>query len=92
MPVFTGSGVAIITPFHKDDYSVNYDAFADIIEDQIAKGSDAIVVCGSTGESATMTEEEHVQVCKFCVEQVRGRLPVVAGSGSNDTRVAIQLS
>ncbi|MBO5999778.1 MAG: 4-hydroxy-tetrahydrodipicolinate synthase [Lachnospiraceae bacterium] len=92
MAVFRGSGVAIVTPFKKDDLSVNYDAFADIIEDQIEKGSDAIVVCGSTGESATMTEQEHVEVCKFCVEQVRGRIPVVAGSGSNDTRVAIQLS
>ena len=92
MPVFRGSGVAIVTPFHKKDLSVNYDAFADIIEDQIEKGSDAIVVCGSTGESATMTEQEHVEVCRFCVEQVKGRIPVVAGSGSNDTRVALQLS
>ncbi len=93
MSVFTGSAVAIITPFKKDaPYEVNYDAFADIIDDQIARGTDAIVVCGSTGEAATMTEKEHLEVCKFCIEYVNHRVPVIAGTGSNCTRTAMELS
>lgn len=93
MSVFKGSAVAIVTPFHDDEtMSVNYDAFADLIDDQIERGTDAIVVCGSTGEAATMTEEEHLQVCKFCVEHVRHRVPVIAGTGSNWTKTAIDLS
>ncbi len=91
MSVFKGSAVAIITPFHADE-SVNYEAFADLIEFQIAGGTDAIVVCGTTGESATLSEEEHIEVCKFCVDQVKGRVPVIAGTGSNSTRTAIDLS
>lgn len=93
MSVFKGSAVAIVTPFHDDaDRTVNYDAFADFIDFQIENGTDAIVVCGSTGEAATMTEEEHVQVCKFCAEHVAHRVPVIAGTGSNCTKTAIQLS
>lgn len=93
MSVFKGSAVAIITPFHDDaDKTVNYDAFADFIDYQIDNGTDAIVVCGSTGEAATMTEEEHLQVCRFCIEHVNHRVPVVAGSGSNCTKTSIYLS
>ena len=89
MAVFKGSAVAIVTPFKETDQSVNYDAFADIIDYQIDHGTDAIVVCGSTGEAATMSEEEHLQVCKFCIDHVKGRVPVIAGTGSNNTAHAI---
>lgn len=93
MSVFKGSAVAIVTPFHDDpDKTVNYDAFADFIDFQIENGTDAIVVCGSTGEAATMTEEEHLKVCKFCIEHTNHRVPVIAGSGSNCTRTAVALS
>lgn len=92
MAVFKGSAVAIVTPFRESDQSVNYDAFADIIDYQIDNGTDAIVVCGSTGEAATMTEEEHLQVCKFCIEYTGKRVPVIAGAGSNWTRTAVDLS
>lgn len=92
MPVFRGSAVAIVTPFHEEDESLNFDAFADIIDYQIENGTDAIVVCGSTGEAATMTEEEHMQTVKFCIDHVRRRVPVIAGTGSNCTRTAIHLS
>lgn len=93
MSVFKGSAVAIITPFHDDpEKTVNYDAFADFIDYQIENGTNAIVVCGSTGEAATMTEQEHLQVCKFCIEHVNHRVPVIAGSGSNCTKTAQQLS
>lgn len=92
MSVFKNAAVAIVTPFKEDDYSVNYDAFADLIDFQIDNGTDAIVVCGSTGEAATMTEQEHLDVCKFCIDHVRGRVPVIAGSGSNCTATAVSLS
>ena len=91
MAVFTGAGVAIVTPFH-DDGSVNYDKFAEIIEEQIAQSTDAIIVCGTTGESACLSEEEHVDVIRFCIERVNKRIPVVAGTGSNCTETAIHLS
>lgn len=91
MAIFTGAGVAIVTPFHEDG-SVNYEKFAEIIEEQIAGGTDAIIVCGTTGESACMSEDEHVEVIKFCVKTVNGRLPVVAGAGSNCTETAVKLS
>ena len=91
MAVFTGAGVAIVTPFHEDG-SVNYDKFAEIIEEQIAGGTDAIIVCGTTGESACLSEEGHVDVIKFCIERVAHRIPVVAGTGSNCTETAIHLS
>lgn len=93
MSVFKGSAVAIVTPFHDDaEKTINYEAFADFIDYQIEQGTDAIVVCGSTGEAATMTEEEHLAACKFCIEHVNHRVPVIAGSGSNCTRTAVALS
>ena len=91
MSIFVGAGVAIVTPF-KEDGSVNYDKFAQLIEFQIENGTDAIIVCGTTGESSTLTHEEHLAVIKFCVETVKGRIPVVAGTGSNCTQTAVYLS
>ena len=87
---FTGSGVAIITPFDGD--KTNYEAFGEIIEQQINGGTDAIIVCGTTGEAATMPDEEHLGAIKFTVEKVGGRVPVIAGTGSNDTSHAVYLS
>ena len=92
MSVFKGSAVAIITPFTADGRAVNYDVLAEIIDDQIAGGTDAIVICGSTGEAATMTEMEHVEAIKFTVEYTKKRVPVIAGTGSNSTETAIWLS
>lgn len=91
MAVFTGAGVAIVTPFH-EDFSIDYEAFAKLIEYQIANSTDAIVVMGTTGESATTSVEEHVEAIRFCVETVKGRVPVIAGTGSNATDTAIYLS
>lgn len=91
MAIFTGAGVAIVTPFHANG-EVNYEKFAELIEDQIAGGTDAIIVCGTTGESSTLTHEEHLDVIKYCVEKVAGRIPVVAGTGSNCTETAVYLS
>ncbi len=87
---FTGSGVAIITPF--DGYTTNYDALGEIIEDQIKNDTDAIIICGTTGEASTMPDAEHLAAIKFAVEKVNGRIPVIAGTGSNDTQHAIYLS
>lgn len=91
MAVFTGAGVAIVTPF-KENGEVNYEKFAELIEYQIQGGTDAIIVCGTTGESSTLTHEEHLDVIKFCAQQVAGRIPVVAGTGSNCTETAVYLS
>lgn len=91
MSVFTGSAVAIVTPF-TEDKQVNYPAFAKLIEFQIEKGTDAIVVCGTTGEASTLTHEEHLDCIRFCVEKVAGRVPVIAGTGSNCTETAIYLT
>jgi len=91
MSVFTKAACAIVTPF-KEDLSVNYDVFAQLIDFQIENGTDAIIVCGSTGEAATMTEQEHLDVCKFCIDYTKKRVPVIAGSGSNCTETAIHLS
>ena len=91
MAIFTGAGVAIATPFRQDG-SIDYDEFDRLIEYQIENGTDAIIVCGTTGESATMTEEEHVQVVKHCIRRVDHRVPVVAGAGSNATATAVELS
>ncbi len=91
MAIFTGAGVAIVTPFHEDG-SVNYEKFAGLIEFQIANGTDAIIVCGTTGEASTLSHEEHLEVIGYCVKQVAGRVPVVAGTGSNCTETAIYLS
>ena len=91
MSIFTGAGVAIITPFNEDG-SINFDAFGEIIEEQIAGSTDAIIVCGTTGESSTMDDDEHVSAIKYCVEKVAGRVPVIAGTGSNCTREAVNIS
>ncbi|MCM1154357.1 MAG: 4-hydroxy-tetrahydrodipicolinate synthase [Roseburia sp.] len=91
MAIFEGAGVAIVTPFHKDG-SVNFEKFAELIEDQITGGTDAIIVCGTTGESSTLTHEEHLEVIRYCIEKVDGRIPVVAGTGSNCTKTAVYLS
>lgn len=93
MAVFKGSAVAIITPFHDDaEKTVNYDAMAELIDYHVANGTDAIVVCGSTGEAATMTEEEHLSVCKFVIDYTKHRIPVIAGSGSNCTATTVKLT
>ena len=90
-PIFTGAGVAIITPMNQDG-SVNYDEFAKFIDFQIENGTDAIVVCGTTGESSTLRVVEHNEAIKWCVKYVNGRVPVVAGTGSNSTACAIEIS
>lgn len=89
-PVFTGAAVAIITPF-KDD-KIDYKALGKIIDHQIENKTDAIVICGTTGEASTLSDEEHVEEIAFAVERVNGRVPVIAGSGSNDTSYAVWLS
>ncbi|MGN0165178.1 MAG: 4-hydroxy-tetrahydrodipicolinate synthase [Lachnospiraceae bacterium] len=91
MSIFTGSGTAIITPMNADG-SVNYDSFGEMIEFQIANGTDCIVVCGTTGEASTLTHEEHIETIRYCVDKVAKRIPVIAGTGSNCTETAIYLS
>lgn len=91
MAIFTGAGVAIVTPM-KADGAVDYEAFSKLIEFQIENGTDSIIVCGTTGEASTLSHEEHLDVIKYCVEVVAGRIPVVAGTGSNCTETAIYLS
>ena len=88
--VFTGAATAIITPFRNG--KVDYEAFARLLEWQIEKGIDALVVCGTTGEASTLTDEEHREVIRFAVEKVAHRVPVIAGTGSNDTDYAIDLT
>lgn len=90
-PVFTGAAVAIITPMYADG-SVNYEELGRIIDDQIAHHTDAIVICGTTGESPTLDHEEHIECVRYAVQKAAGRVPVIAGTGSNDTRYAVQLS
>lgn len=91
MSIFTGAGVAIITPMN-EDLSVNFEELKRIIDDQIANGTDSIIICGTTGEASTLTHEEHLECIKVAVEHVNGRVPVVAGTGSNCTATAIYLS
>lgn len=88
--IFTGAATAVVTPFAKD--GVDYQSFGAIIEQQIAGGIDALVIAGTTGEAATLSHEEHCQCIRFAVEQVAGRVPVIAGTGSNDTAYGIDLS
>jgi len=88
--IFTGAAVAIITPF--DENGIDFESFGKIIDDQIEGGTDAIVVCGTTGESATMPDAEHLSAIEYCVKRVAGRIPVIAGTGSNDTKHCIELS
>lgn len=89
--IFKGSGTAMITPFSEDD-SINYEEIERIIENQIENGTDAIIACGTTAESATLTEQEHLDVIKFVIEKVKGRIPVIAGTGSNDSKFCLELS
>ena len=85
MSIFTGAGVAIITPM-KENGDVNFEKFGEIVEEQIAGNTDAIIVCGTTGEASTLTHEEHLACIKFVVEKVNKRIPVIAGTGSNCTK------
>ena len=91
MAIFKGAGVAIITPMHEDG-SVNYEKLEEILEYQIANSTDAIIICGTTGESSTMTHGEHLKTIKFTIDKVAKRVPVIAGTGSNCTETAIMLS
>ena len=89
--IFTGSGVAIVTPMN-NDLTINYEKLGELIDWQIENGTGAIIICGTTGESSTMGDEEHVECFRYTVERVAGRVPVVAGAGSNDTAYAVWLS
>lgn len=89
--IFRGSGVAVVTPM-REDFSIDYEKLGELIDWQIAEGTDSIVICGTTGESTVMTDEEHVKCIQYAVERTAGRVPVVAGCGSNDTAYAIWLS
>ena len=89
--IFTGAGVAIVTPMNPDG-SVNYERYRELVEWQIQNGTDAIISCGTTGESSTLDHEEHIEVMRAAVEQAAGRVPVISGTGSNDTRYCIELS
>lgn len=89
--IFTGAGVAIVTPMNQDG-SINYEKLGQLIDFNIDNGTDAIIICGTTGESATMTDEEHVEAIRYTVKKVNKRVPVVAGTGSNDTAYAVKLS
>lgn len=90
MTLFKGSGVAIVTPFDND--GINFNRLGELIEWHISQNTDAIIICGTTGESSTMSEEEKKSAIKFAVEKVNGRIPVIAGTGSNNTKHAIELS
>ena len=91
MSIFTGAGVAIVTPFNPDG-SINYNKLEELIDFQCNNGTDSIIICGTTGESPTLSELEHVEVIKKAVEFTKGRVPVIAGTGSNATYTAIELS
>ncbi len=91
MAVFTGAGVAIVTPFNADE-SINYDKLDELIDYHCENGTDSIIICGTTGESATMTEEEHMECVKFAIDRAKGRIPVIAGTGSNCTKTAVDMS
>ena len=89
--IFRGAGVALVTPMNAD-YSINYNKFAELIEMQIAGKTDALVIAGTTGEASTLSDDEHVEVIRFAVEQTKGRVPIIAGTGSNDTAYAVELT
>ncbi|NBH35020.1 4-hydroxy-tetrahydrodipicolinate synthase [Clostridiaceae bacterium] len=91
MAIFEGAGVALVTPFGADG-EVNYNKLEELLEEQIAGGTDAIISCGTTGESSTMSHEEHLDVVRFTCQVVKNRIPVIAGTGSNSTREAVHLS
>ena len=91
MPIFKGSGVAIVTPM-KENLEVNYEKLEELIDFQVKNGTDCIIIAGTTGESSTLTMEEHSKVIEEAIHFARGRVPVVAGTGSNCTATAVQLS
>ncbi|MCH1981844.1 4-hydroxy-tetrahydrodipicolinate synthase [Ruminococcus sp. OA3] len=91
MAIFKGAGVAIVTPMH-EDLSINYNKLEELLEEQITAGTDAIIICGTTGESATLSEEEHLEAIKFTIDKVAKRIPVIAGTGSNSTHTAVNMS
>ena len=91
MAIFEGAGVALVTPF-TDSGEINYPKLTELLEEQIAGGTDAIISCGTTGESSTMSYEEHIEVVRYTCQVVKGRIPVIAGTGSNSTKEAIHLS
>lgn len=91
MAIFTGAGVAIVTPM-KENGDVNFEKLGEILEEQIKEGTDSIVICGTTGESSTLTHEEHLETIKYTIDKVNKRIPVIAGTGSNCTETAIYLS
>lgn len=91
-PIFTGAGVALVTPFEGEDLKINFSLFEEIIENQIQNGTDALVVCGTTGEKSTLVYDEHVEAIRTAVRVSAGRVPVIAGTGSNDTKHAVMLS
>ena len=90
MAIFKGAAVAIVTPMHEDG-KVNYEKLEELLEYQIANSTDAIVICGTTGESSTLTHGEHLQTIKFAIDKVAGRVPVIAGTGSNCTETAVMM-
>ena len=89
-PIFTGAATALVTPLNEN--GVDYAAFEKLINWQIEQGIDALVICGTTGEASTLTDEEHREVLKFAAEVVAGRVPIIAGTGSNDTAYAIDMT
>ena len=91
MAIFTGAGVALVTPFHEDG-SINYDKLDELIDYHCTNGTDSIIICGTTGESSTLSEEEHMECIKFAIERTKKRLPVIAGTGSNATYTTIDMS
>lgn len=91
MSVFQGAGVAIVTPMYENG-AVNYEKLGEILDEQVARGTDAIIICGTTGEASTLSHEEHLDVIRYAVEKINHRIPVIAGTGSNCTETAIYLS
>ena len=91
MSIFRGAGVALVTPM-KENGEINYDSLAELIESQIAGGTDALIVCGTSGEAPTLDDDEHLEAIRFSAEQTKGRIPVIAGTGSNNTAHAVMMS
>ena len=89
--IFTGAGVAIVTPMNPDE-SINFEELGRLIDHQIENGTDAIVICGTTGESSTMTDQEHVDCIAYAVERTAGRVPVIAGAGSNHNQFSVSVA
>ena len=89
--VFTGSGVAIVTPFSEDE-KIDYDVFEKLIEFQIANNTDAVIVCGTTGEGSTLTVDERLSLFRFAAEKIKGRVPLICGTGSNSTSFSLELA